>query len=1508
MTPDAKYVTLTTSDNGIIQFINNSTDITNLLNNDISLNGNLKISGISTLNGRLITTSDTSLNKNLYVGLDTSLNKNLYVSGTSNLNGKVIASSDTSLNNNLYVQLDTSLNSNLYVSGTSTLNGKLITNSDTSLNRNLYVQADTSLNRNLYVSGTSTFNGRLIGSDISANRNLYVGGDVSLNSNLFVGGSIINTGLTSTLASKANLASPTFTGVPTAPTASSGTNTTQIATTAFVIEEITSRGSQGSQSSQWSISGDTVSLVAGTRVLTPVFGSGNYGYRTVVMSSTGQYMLFAYYFGHNYISTSFSSNYGETITNLSLPAAVGEPNYAFSTTGQYQLIGSSSSPTRLLLSSNYGSSFSVVREDASYNSGLAVFNKMAISSTGQYIITFGVYKTGSDSFLDVHYSTNYGVSFTKVSNVFTQVGGDLYVYGTCMSADGSTIYIAMFQKIYKSTDYGASWTLNVTNTNITNQGFISMKISSDGQYIVYNSMSVMFVSSNYGSSWTLDTTWPGAVIQYIVGFDMTPDGKYRTFTTGTNTSTNAANRVYESFDYGSTWTFENILVGSSRPGGAPSITISSNYANNPNDSYRWIGVLDNVSSNIYTQADNTIFAYKQIKTISKLYIPNDVSLNGNLNVSGTSTLNGRLITSSDTSLNRNLYVGSDTSLNRNLYVSGTSTFNGRITGSDISVNTSLSVPIINNVSQINGSNIQIGNTSSIIHIGNSSSTVYIDGSLNYITTDNLQVKDSMITLNKNGISSNNSGIEIEKNGSINASIKLTDNNGWVLDTSLNQNSLYVVGKSSFNNQVNINNNLYVQSDTSLNNNLYVLGTINKIKINNDNSNNISIGNNNLNNTSGYSNISIGNNNLTNNTSGILNLALGFNSLQNNTSGTGNMAFGYETLKNNLSGYSNIAIGRNALLSITNGWNNVSIGPSSLQMKRDGYGNTALGHSSGLNDISGNLNTFIGMYSDISSNSTITNSTALGYNAKITNSNQIMLGTASETVVIPGTSTLNGKLIAGSDVSLNKNLYVQADTSLNGNLYVAGTLTFNSLTLNNKLTSSDISVNKNLYVQLDTSLNRNLYVGGSIINTGLTSALVSKAPLESPTLTGIPTAPTAALNTNTTQLATTAFVATEIAALVNSAPSTLNTLNELATALGNDAAFSTSITNSLATKAPLASPTFTGTVTIPTGASITAPTGLVKGDVGLGSVDNTSDANKPVSTATTTALALKANLDAPSFTGIVVSAGDVSFNNNLNVRGSIVNSELTTALASKAPLESPTLTGIPTAPTAAATTSTTQIATTAFVVGEINALINSAPGALNTLNELATALGNDAAFSTTVTNSLAAKAPLASPTFTGILTCNGNCLLNQTNTTTSMDTAQIGYTFENTTRSSNNADTQVTNNSTKNILSFTPPKGVWQVNINWQLTALTSSGAGVVSGMTIVLSTTTESLTSYRTFHCQREMDDSVGGSGGVRDRNTLAGVINTTGSTIYYINANIKFSTTGSCYLAIPMLTYTRIG
>ncbi len=112
------------------------------------------------------------------------------------------------------------------------------------------------------------------------------------------------------------------------------------------------------------------------------------------------------------------------------------------------------------------------------------------------------------------------------------------------------------------------------------------------------------------------------------------------------------------------------------------------------------------------------------------------------------------------------------------------------------------------------------------------------------------------------------------------------------------------------------------------------------------------------------------------------------------------------------------------------------------------------------------------------------------------------------------------------------------------------------------------------------------LGGSIDDyVPLTAVGSTVAPIASPALTGTPTAPTATANTNTTQIATTEFVSTAISNLVGAAPEALNTLSELGDALNDDANFATTVANSIAAKAPLASPTFTGTVTLPGTTSI-----------------------------------------------------------------------------------------------------------------------------------------------------------------------------------------------------------------------------------------------------------------------------------------------------------------------------------
>lgn len=97
----------------------------------------------------------------------------------------------------------------------------------------------------------------------------------------------------------------------------------------------------------------------------------------------------------------------------------------------------------------------------------------------------------------------------------------------------------------------------------------------------------------------------------------------------------------------------------------------------------------------------------------------------------------------------------------------------------------------------------------------------------------------------------------------------------------------------------------------------------------------------------------------------------------------------------------------------------------------------------------------------------------------------------------------------------------------------------------------------------------------------------KADIASPEFTGTPKAPTATAGTNTTQIATTEFVtaavAAAITALVDSSPAALDTLKELATALGNDANFSTTVTNALANKAAKTNDTITVATADPTSA-------------------------------------------------------------------------------------------------------------------------------------------------------------------------------------------------------------------------------------------------------------------------------------------------------------------------------------
>jgi hypothetical protein len=169
-----------------------------------------------------------------------------------------------------------------------------------------------------------------------------------------------------------------------------------------------------------------------------------------------------------------------------------------------------------------------------------------------------------------------------------------------------------------------------------------------------------------------------------------------------------------------------------------------------------------------------------------------------------------------------------------------------------------------------------------------------------------------------------------------------------------------------------------------------------------------------------------------------------------------------------------------------------------------------------------------------------------------------------------TATNGSDVVLGAGAAVNDILEVVAFGTFEvANQAFTGTTTINTLTVTNDGAGSNLDAD-----QLDGQHGAYYAVAAST-----TSALDLKAPLASPTLTGNPVAPTQTAGNNSTRIATTAYADTAITNLVDSSPAALNTLNELAAALGDDANFSTTVTNSIATKLPLSGGTLTGDLTL-----------------------------------------------------------------------------------------------------------------------------------------------------------------------------------------------------------------------------------------------------------------------------------------------------------------------------------------
>jgi hypothetical protein len=200
----------------------------------------------------------------------------------------------------------------------------------------------------------------------------------------------------------------------------------------------------------------------------------------------------------------------------------------------------------------------------------------------------------------------------------------------------------------------------------------------------------------------------------------------------------------------------------------------------------------------------------------------------------------------------------------------------------------------------------------------------------------------------------------------------------------------------------------------------------------------------------------------------------------------------------------------------------------------------------------------------------------------------------------------------------------------------------------------------------------------------------------------------------------------------------------------------------------------------------------------------------------------------------------------------------TAASTYAPLASPALTGVPTAPTAAANTNTTQIATTAYVQTEINDLIAAAPGALDTLNELAAALGNDASFSTTVTNSLATKLNLSGGTMTGAIAMGTNKITGMGDPTSAQDAA-TKYYVDNVTVAPSNLTGPIT--SVGNVTSVAAQTGTGSTFVMQTSPTLTTPNIGVATATSINGTTIPSSKTLVATDSTQYVVPSQTGNSG-----------------------------------------------
>ena len=1439
---------------------------------DVSLNSKLAVFSTATFSNRVYINNDAFMNSRLIVLGDSSMNGNVSINGTlsgvtpSTLDNSTKVATTAYVQNQNYAKL-----SGAYFTGDVSVYNRLIISGDVSLNNRLFVNGDANLNGNVTTITQSTndsssklattafvknqgyaalvspnFTGSATMETLNISQSLIVSADARYIGNLDVNGNMTaitqfnsdnSTKVATTQFVKnqgyAALASPTFTGLATIPTLS-------------ITKSIL-------------VSGD-ISLNGNLFITNDASLNGNLSVNGILKGTTpdssdssNKLATTAYVQNQAYAKLSGATFIGDLSLNKRL--FVGEDvslNANLTVIGNTNLLGNTYAQTP-----STGDNSSLVATTA-YVQNQAYSKLDSPEFTGIPTAPTAQYGTNSTQVATTEFVVTQLFSFINSNE---QVYNSLQQLSTALSATDASFATTLATSLGMKADRESpifTGTAVIPYLNILNglltygDASFNGKLFVNGDTSMNGNVSVSTQSVNDNSTKVATTAYvQNQAYAKLSGANFTGSlGTNNDLSVGGNTILNNMVTIIKDLSLNGNLIVDGKTTFSDIVTLLKSIIINGDLSLNGNLSV-------NGNSSVITQVTND----NSTKIATTAYVQNQgyAKLSG-ANFTGDVSLNTNLIVVGDVSLNKRLFIGSDVSLNSKLFVNGVTTINDKtIIMGDASLNSSLMVQnqiYENGVSLINKyatlesptfTGTVNGISKTMVGLPNVDNTADIYKPISTATQIALNLKSNIASPTFTGIATipivditdkltvtNDvsfngklfvaSDVSMNGNVSINGTLSVptpasSDNSTKVATTEYvkSQNYISTTG-GNFSGAVTFNDSLTVLGDLSLNGRLFTNGDV-----------------------SFNSNIFIGGKTLLNN-----DVSLNGNlSLANNLLMNGNLSIKGDVSLNGIMKTPTPATSDNSTKVATTAF-----------VKNQGY--ALLSSANFIGDVSMNGNMLVQKDTTLNQRLFLTGDASMNSNLLVggsitTNANLLVSGKS----LLNNDVSMNSHLSVASDVSMNGKLFVGGDVSMNGNLNVGGIFTTKTqdtsdtstkvattafvknqgyatvaspsftgtatattfVVTQNLISNSDAYMQSNLNVAVDTAIGGNLSVVGSITSatppTSENSTVVATtayvksqpfAPLASPTFTGTLvastvdisnnlvvlgdislngnmnldgtiTSKTPSMNDNSTKVATTAFVKNQPFAplvsptftgtLVASNIDISNNLVVLGDASMNSNLYigkniyenGVELINKYAT---LASPTFTGIVS-----------GITKSMIDLSNVDNTSDINKPVSTAQQTALNLKANIDSPSFTGLI-QASYIDLSNNLTIKGDAsMNGNVN-------------IDGIITVKTQATNDSSNKVATTAYVQNQGYAKLSGAyfTGDLSTNGNL-TVNGNTILSGITTTTTPISSdnstrvattefvqnigfAKLNSPNFTGIPTA-------PTMDTTAPTTTQIATT-------------------------------------------------------------------------------------------------------------------------------------